>query len=268
MRPSFRTRFAALLLAVVAALSFSACGLTGTQDALDDVDPPTTITTPSVPVPPTKATVPAGPTGTEAPEVSTSSIAARLAGPTDVYAEPSADAEVVTTLAETTELGSASTLLVVGEEGDWLEVALPIRPNGATGFIPRDAAELRSNDFAIHVDLEARTLILTEAGAVVVETPVAIGSDENPTPPGRYFVTDLVDTGDAAGAYGPFAFGLSGHSETLSEFGGGDGQLGVHGTNDPSSIGRNVSHGCVRVPNEVIAAMVEVVPLGTPVTVV
>ena len=263
MPSTVRTRLVAALVLPIAALTFSACGATGAQQALDDVDPvPTTaLVTPSAPGGPSTE-VPV------APVVSSPSLAARLAGATEVFAEPSADADVVTTLEATTELGSATTLLAVAQQGDWLQVSLPIRPNGSTGWIPADAAELRSNDYVITVDLEARMLTLSEGEAIVVQTPVAIGSDENPTPPGQYFVTDLVDTGDPAGAYGPFAFGLSGHSETLSEFGGGDGQLGIHGTNDPSSIGQPVSHGCVRVPNDTIAQMVDLVPLGTPVTVV
>ena len=81
------------------------------------------------------------------------------------------------------------------------------------------------------------------------------------------YVTDVLDTGNDGGAYGPFALGLSAHSETLSEFGGGDGQVGIHGTNDPSSIGNNVSHGCVRVPNDIVSQLAAIVPLGTPVTI-
>lgn len=257
MRTTLRTRLVAALLVPVAAIAFSACGA-GEPAGQGTVDP--------VEVP-TSAVAGTDATGTDAP-VGNATIGARLAGSTDVFAEPSTDAEVVTTIDATTELGSASTLLVVDQREDWIEVALPIRPNGSTGWIPAAAAELRGNTYRIHVDLDARTLSLFDGEAVLVETSVAIGSEDNPTPAGTYFVTDLVDTGDANGAYGPFAFGLSGHSETLSEFAGGDGQLGIHGTNDPSSIGQPVSHGCVRVPNETIAQMVDLIPLGTPVTIV
>ncbi len=44
----------------------------------------------------------------------------------------------------------------------------------------------------------------------------------------------------------------------------GDG-YGLHGTNDPSSIGRAVSHGCIRMRNEDIRVLYERVALGTPV---
>ena len=80
-------------------------------------------------------------------------------------------------------------------------------------------------------------------------------------------MTDKLVTNDATSAYGPFALGLSGYSEVLSEFGGGDGQIGIHGTDDPSTIGQAVSHGCIRVPNDVITRLNEVLPLGTPVVI-
>jgi hypothetical protein len=44
----------------------------------------------------------------------------------------------------------------------------------------------------------------------------------------------------------------------------GDG-YGIHGTNDPESIGRSASHGCVRLRNEDIATLYEMVEVGTPV---
>ena len=44
----------------------------------------------------------------------------------------------------------------------------------------------------------------------------------------------------------------------------GDG-YGIHGTNEPSSIGRAVSHGCIRLRNEDITLLYQMVALGTPV---
>jgi lipoprotein-anchoring transpeptidase ErfK/SrfK len=44
----------------------------------------------------------------------------------------------------------------------------------------------------------------------------------------------------------------------------GDG-YGIHGTNEPSSIGRSVSHGCVRMRNQDIEKLYDMVPVGTPV---
>ncbi len=99
----------------------------------------------------------------------------------------------------------------------------------------------------------------------MLETEVAVGSPQNPTPTGNYFVTDIVELADPTGPWGPFALGLSAFSDTITEFNGGDGIIGIHGTNRPASIGQPVSLGCVRVPNEVAARLADLVELGTPV---
>lgn len=46
---------------------------------------------------------------------------------------------------------------------------------------------------------------------------------------------------------------------------GGDGQVGIHGTSAPGSIGHDVSHGCIRVRNAVIERLAKRIPLGSPV---
>jgi len=204
---------------------------------------------------------------TEAPNPNVTVAARITASKAQVHSDPDDGSKVLTEIGLTTKLGSKSTLLALDVEGDWVKVALPIRPNGSTGWVKKDAVELRTSTKAITVDLASRKLVLTDNGEPVLTTEVAIGSKQNPTPAGSFFVTDLLDTGNANGAYGPFAFGLSGHSDTLSEFGGGDGQLGIHGTNEPASIGQSVSHGCVRVPNDIVEQLVGLVPLGTPVTI-
>jgi len=195
-------------------------------------------------------------------------VAAQISRPSvKVFADASATSKLVTTLGPATALGSKTTLLVLDQRDDWVHVSLPIRPNGSTGWVPLADVELRSNPMAITVDRATHTLTLTHDGEPILTTTVAIGSKANPTPAGQFYVTDLIDTDAPASAYGPFALGLSGHSDTLTEFAGGDGQLGIHGTDDPSSIGKSVSHGCVRVPNDVVTQLAELVPLGTPVTI-
>ncbi|HYX44554.1 MAG TPA: L,D-transpeptidase, partial [Acidimicrobiales bacterium] len=102
---------------------------------------------------------------------------------------------------------------------------------------------------------------------------IGVGTANTPTPGGLYFTKELIQIEDAAGnlypngPYGPYAYGLSGFSDVLDSFGGGDGALGLHGTNDPSSLGRDVSHGCIRMSNEGITALAGVLPLGVPVEV-
>lgn len=181
------------------------------------------------------------------------------------------DAVPAATLAATTEFGSRRVVAVVGwqgTDGDWLEVLLPERPNGSRGFVKAEDVTLAEVSRLVDVDLAARTLrVVDRDNGVVLETAVAVGSAENPTPTGDFYLTDILITGDDDSTYGPYALGLSAHSDSLSEFGGGDGQIGIHGTNQPASIGQAVSHGCVRVPNDVVTTLATTVPLGTPVAI-
>jgi hypothetical protein len=146
------------------------------------------------------------------------------------------------------------------------QVQLPVRPNGALGWVREGEVELSSTDYSIEVDLGDHRLVLHDgSGRSLMEETVAVGSAENPTPTGMFYVFELLRTEEPGGAYGPFAFGLSGHSEGLSEFAGGDGRIGIHGTDRPDLLGGDVSHGCVRLGNDAVVRLAELVPLGTPV---
>ncbi len=186
--------------------------------------------------------------------------------PLVVRREPDTNAEVLTELAPTTALGSPRVLLAEESRDDWVRVSLPQRPNGQFGWVPATAVQLEPVEGEVIVELAARTLRITLDGELLTETTVAVGKPEHPTPTGQYYVTDRVEPPDPGGTYGAFALGLSAYSPTATEFAGGDGQVGIHGTNEPGSIGQAASHGCIRVPDEA-AALLARVPLGTPVTI-
>ena len=198
----------------------------------------------------------------------TTPVAARATVPegVTVWSAPRATASSVT-LPATTSFGTPRVLLATATRGTWLRVLLPTRPNGSTGWVRARDVITRAIADEVRVDLAAHTLTWWHAGSVALESPVAVGAPETPTPAGTFFVTDLLQNADPAGAYGPFALGLSAHSDTLSEFAGGDGQIGVHGTDTPWSIGQSVSHGCVRVPNDVVERLAHSLPLGTRVVI-
>ncbi|WP_423799029.1 L,D-transpeptidase [Neobacillus sp. SAB-20_R2A] len=47
-----------------------------------------------------------------------------------------------------------------------------------------------------------------------------------------------------------------------------DGRIyGIHGTNQPASVGKYVSQGCIRTQNEVITSLFPLIPLGTKILV-
>lgn len=175
------------------------------------------------------------------------------------------DGDVITELPARTPFDTPTVVGIIDEAPGWAQVLVPVRPNDLTGWVRTEDVRIEAIDAEIHIDLAARTLRLTEAGAVVGEWPVAVGRPDRPTPTGRFFITDKLATGDAASVWGAHAFGISAYSDVLDEFIGGIGQIGVHGTNDPSSIGQNVSSGCIRLPNEVIDELIGRLPLGTPV---
>jgi lipoprotein-anchoring transpeptidase ErfK/SrfK len=169
------------------------------------------------------------------------------------------------------ENGAPLVFLVQGAEqptGELIEVLLPVRPNGSTGWVRSSDVQLAQHNYRIRVELGAHRLVLTEGGEVTLEAPIGVGTQDTPTPGGTYYVKELLQPPDPAGAYGPFAYGLSGFSNELTSFAGGDGVIGIHGTNEPEAIGTDVSHGCIRLTNEVITQLAEVVPLGTPVEIV
>jgi lipoprotein-anchoring transpeptidase ErfK/SrfK len=157
------------------------------------------------------------------------------------------------------------TFLVARRRGAWLKAHLPTRPNLATGWIRRRAVTLATTPYAIEIHLRAHRLTLRRRGRRVLRATIAKGRAVSPTPTGRYYVTDLLRPPEPHGFYGPYALGLSAHSDVYTSFAGGDGQIGIHGTDRPSVLGGDVSHGCIRVRNSVVSRLAARVPLGTPV---
>jgi lipoprotein-anchoring transpeptidase ErfK/SrfK len=147
----------------------------------------------------------------------------------------------------------------------WLKVLLPRRPNGSSGWIRGDQVRLHPVAHQVEVDLSARSARLLHDGKVKRTWPVGIGRQATPTPTGLFFVTVKLRPPQISSVYGAWALGLSGYSEVLQQFGTGDGQLALHGTSDPSDLGREVSNGCVRLDNQAITSLAETLPLGTPV---
>ena len=194
-------------------------------------------------------------------------LVAMTVGDTLVY-ESNTTLHPMLTLPHTTILGTITVLEVVeGPVDGWARVRLPVRPNGTEGWVQAEDLMLYMVASQVVIDLSDRTLTYIEDGAPVLTTTVAIGSNRNPTPVGEFFITDSVTLANPNSAWGPHAFGLSARSDTITEYNGGDGIIGIHGTNRPGSIGNAASLGCVRVPNEVITKLHRMVPLGTPVTI-
>ena len=146
----------------------------------------------------------------------------------------------------------------------WYQVYVPVRPNGTKGWVKASDVSTKALTHDVRIDLSDHRLDLYDRGALVRSYDIGVGKGETPTPLGEYFVAIKMKTPNPDGVYGAQIMGLSGFSEKLTDWPGG-GQVGVHGTNDPSTIGTDVSHGCIRLRNKDILELSNDVHLGTPV---
>lgn len=148
----------------------------------------------------------------------------------------------------------------------WYRVELPRRPNGSVGYVRPWRVQLVPIRARIVVDLSARRLTLYRSGKPFLSSRVAVGSPATPTPTGRYYVNQRLIPDDPNGPYGPGAIGISAFSNVLTGWAQG-GPVAIHGTDEPWSIGRSVSNGCIRLPNATLRRIWPLAVAGTPVVV-
>lgn len=160
------------------------------------------------------------------------------------------------------------TLLVDAQTSKRAKVLLPVPPNGSTGWVDLSQLQTARNDYRIEVSLAKHELVVRHGGDVIMTEQVGVGATATPTPKGRFYVKALLKPPNQNTVYGHYAYPLSGQSETLKEWQGGEPTLGLHGTNDPgASLGKDVSHGCIRMSNDAIDTLAKILPLGTPLVV-
>ena len=155
-------------------------------------------------------------------------------------------------------------LPVITRNRDWVQVLLPSKPNGSTGWLRSSELAEANSRFLVVVHLGARSLDLVQDGQSVGTWTVAVGATATPTPVGRTFVLGQIV--DEKQPFSPVILPLGSHSATLDSYGGGPGTVALHGWTDPSVFGKAISHGCVRVPDDALA-LLRTVPIGTPVMV-
>jgi lipoprotein-anchoring transpeptidase ErfK/SrfK len=126
------------------------------------------------------------------------------------------------------------------------------------------ALQLQTVATRIAVDVSRRQLTLYRHGTAAWSARVAVGSATTPTPIGRFYVNQRLVPTDPSGPFGPGAIGISAFSNVLTGWTQG-GPIAIHGTNEPWSIGRAVSNGCIRLPNDTLRRLFAVAVAGTPV---
>jgi hypothetical protein len=155
--------------------------------------------------------------------------------------------------------------LLRDHDGDvWYRALLPIRPNGTSGYVPASAVSVVQTEYRVAIDRHHLRLALWRGCSKLKVFPIGLGKESTPTPDGRYYIIALLKPPITGSIYGNYAYGLSAFSDVLTHWADG-GIIGLHGTNDPSSIGDRKSHGCIRMYNWDISKLVRLLPLGTPV---
>lgn len=222
-------------------------------------------TIPNLAAVPASAPIVASP-GTGAPAPVTVVAAAKNAT-TPIY-DSSTAAKPFTVVNNKTNFSGRHVFVVQAKEGESYRVYLPMRPNGRLGYVRATDVSLYQHDYAVIVSLSKKTLTLYKAGVVQMTESVGVGKSQWPTPTGSFYMRELARPRNPRGSYGPWAFGLSAYSTVFQKFGRGDGQIGIHGTNEPKLLGTQVSHGCIRMRNEAITKLAQTLPQGVPVEIV
>lgn len=195
---------------------------------------------------------------------------APVSKPVLALSTPGSKTTPVARLSTRTPEGTANIVSILGakdEQGQlWVHVALPVLPNGTTGWVPRSS--LGGYGFVstrLIVDLTSRSLTLYRHHRAIFTADVGVGKASSPTPTGTFYIRDEV-TGFNDPFYGPLAFGTSARSSTLTDWPAG-GFIGIHGTNQPGLIPGAISHGCIRLTNPAIRQLAKLMPVGTPVVI-
>jgi lipoprotein-anchoring transpeptidase ErfK/SrfK len=143
-------------------------------------------------------------------------------------------------------------------------VQIPQRPNGVTGWVPARQVDIARVTTRIVVDLSQKRVTLYRRGRRVLSSTAAVGSPATPTPTGSFYVNQRLIPSDPHGPFGPGAVGISAFSNVLTGWVQG-GPIAIHGTNEPWSIGKAVSNGCIRLPNAIVRRLFPQAVNGTPV---
>lgn len=142
-----------------------------------------------------------------------------------------------------------------------------INPN----TINQQAPQVQEPEIRLVLRLKKRRVYVYQGKKVLASYPVAIGKPGWETPKGNFKVIEMLEnpgwtnfkTGEviAPGPNSPLG------ERWIGFWTDGRDLIGFHGTPNRASVGKAVSHGCVRMYNEDVRKLYEFVKLGTSVTV-
>lgn len=241
----------ALVLAVVLGFTFLGSGPASTAGS----DAPPVVDVSTLPLADTYGVIDGAPVDPSA-DAPTDGVVVHPERRTPVHAAPDG---VPIARVEPTQFGDVW-FPVIAEQGDWVQILLPSRPLGSTGWVRAADMERATTPYRVEVHLGSMTMQLLRDESVVGEWTIGIGAPDTPTPAGRTFILGAFT--DAAQDFSPVILPLGTHSPTLDTFGGGPGTVAIHTWPTADGFGTAASNGCIRVPQDALEELVEV-PLGT-----
>lgn len=105
--------------------------------------------------------------------------------------------------------------------------------------------------YQVHIDLWTKELFVKDGKKVIKEYHIAPGTEKSPTPIGTFVITNKSKSW--GGGFGTRWLGLNVPW----------GDYGIHGTNKPWLVGKNVSGGCIRMRNEDVEELFDIISEGT-----
>lgn len=209
------------------------------------------------------------PVGAAPPRVRTASLpagsgtlVALLRHPTQMRVRPGGP--VLAHLGLRTPFGSPQALWVQRVRGQWLGVVSVQAGNHRLGWIRAGDVSLSRVGWELKVSLRARRLTVVRGGRAVRHFTIAVGAPAAPTPTGRFAVTDRLATGDPGGPYGCCIIALSAVAPHAIQGWDGGNRIAIHSTPETWTIGKPVSHGCMRLTLAEGRWLLTHIPLGTP----
>ena len=165
--------------------------------------------------------------------------------------------------------GGPNVLLVLDaktvDEVDYVKVLLKRMPAGLGGWIPAENVTLARTTRRVVVDLSSRTVTIRDAGRKLLRARAVIGAAATPTPSGQFAIDAPVDQ-PRGSVLGRRILAIAAYSRALAQYQGGIPQTAFHAYEKLGNpLGTAASHGCVRVAQHTLDALLRLAPRGTPV---
>ncbi len=120
---------------------------------------------------------------------------------------------------------------------------------------------------SIKINLDKSTLFVTEGNDILKSWPISVGSNSTPTPVGNFRIIEKhILKNEDTNFYGSrwmqlgefYPYSDKGHNTDIIASRG----IGIHGTNDPTTVGKPITLGCIRMCNDDIEELYQMIPNG------